>query len=400
MYVRLFGYFTPDGGTRWPYLRNIDSYFFLRHIGDTVNAGGIFPIHDNLINAPYGADMVGQAVYYYAAAYPYMLFNSLFKTDLWIFLAWFAPLLASLVAIPMYFMGKALFDRKAGVLAALFMTIAIPFMGRSLGGDPDSDAIVMLIAMTSVAMFIIMSKYFDRSKILTKKNVLLSVLTGLAVALFAHAWSGYWFTIFIAGGFLLLKLVADFLLHRKHKEDHMRVLWKHSKNLLALSVLALLVFEALTVPFLGAGFAFQFITTPLSSMTGAGYKGEAGIFPNVGVSIAELMSGGDAKQVISQASGLDTAASVSGLPIGLLTVISPFVLTLAGLMYLGYSYYKRREHLDTLLLMVVWFGGFLTATMVAVRFSIFLVPVFALCSGIILSKLWRLSAGEDRSLGA
>jgi len=316
------------------------------------------------------------------------------------FMAWFPVLLASLIAIPAYFAAKCLFDRKAGILASLFMLLTTPFMSRSLGGDPDSDAIVMLMAMISIAFFLILYKYGNKETILAKKNILLAVLTGVSLALFAYTWSGYWFSFWIIGSFIVAKVAADFLLHRKHKEDHVRVVWKHTKSLVMLSLLALIVFWVITVPYFGFRFAGDFITTPIGSVFGGGYKGETGLFPNVGVSIAEMQAGGDAKAVAINAAGLDTAAGVSGLPLGLLTIISPFLLTLACFVYLGYSYYKRREHLDTLLFMGIWFVGFLFASTVAVRFTIFLAPVYAICSAIMLAKLWHVATGEDRSLGA
>jgi len=401
MYIRLFGYFTPDGGTRWPYLRNIDSYYFLRHTETMQLNNGIFPTHDNLILAPLGVDYgPGWWLYMYLSFYLFSFVNFFVGTTLPYFMAWFSALLASLIAIPAYFAAKCLFDRKAGILASLFMILTTPFMSRSLGGDPDSDSIVMLMTIISIALFLILYKRRNKENILAKKNILLAVLMGLSLALFAYSWAGYWLPFWIVGSFIIIKIIADFLLHRKHKEDHMRAVWKHTKSLVALSLLALVVFWIITVPDFGIHFAGDFVTTPLGAVFGGGYKGETGQFPNVLVSVAEAQAGGDARNVAVQAAGLDTAAGISGLPMALLTIVSPFLLTLACFVYLGYSYYKRREHLDTLLFMGIWFFGFLFASTIAVRFTIFLAPVYAICSGIMLAKLWRVATGEDRSLGA
>lgn len=399
MYIRLFGFFTPDGGTRWPYLRNIDSYWFYRHMNSVVENGGTLPAQDTLMLAPYGTPL-GLSLYYYIGAWAFMLVSGLSSIQLWQFLAWLPALFAALMVIPTYYIGKTLYDRKAGVLTALFMVFASPFMSRSLGGDPDSDAIVMLFAIGTIAAFLIMNKHLNRERMFAKKNVLLAGLVGLVLALFAYTWSGYWFAIWIIGSFIVLKVLLDFFLHRKHREDHVRLVWKHTKGLVVASLLALVVFWVLTVPHFGLGFAGDFAAAPMSAILGGGYKGEAGQFPNVEVSIAELQAGGGAKDVAVNAAGLDMAAGVSGLPLGVLMLVSPFLLTLICFVYLGYAYYKRREHLDTLLFMGSWFFGFMFASMIAVRFTIFLAPVYAICSGIILAKLWRVSTGEDRSLGA
>jgi len=406
MYVRMSGYFTPDGGTRWPYLRNIDSYFFLRHTETTVINGGDFPQHDNLILAPQGNEYRSPTLFTTRFFYVWLSYNaftlvSLFSNmPLAYFMAWFAPLLASLVVIPAYFIGKYLFDRKAGIFAALFMVLSVPFLSRSLGGDPDSDAIVMLVMMLSVAAFLVMCKNMHKEKLFTPKNLLLSVLFGLSLVLFEFTWSGYWFTFWIVGAFIVFKIVADFLLHRSHKESHIRVVWKHTKNLVVLSLISLLVFELVVVPVGGIGLSTEFITAPMGAVVGGAFKGEAGQFPNVGVSIAEMQAGGDWKNVAIGAAGLDTAAGVSGLPQNLMLIISPFLLTLACFTYLLYSYVRRREHLDTVLFVGIWFVGFLFASIISVRFTSFLTPVYSICSGIILSKLWRIIVGDDRSLGA
>jgi asparagine N-glycosylation enzyme membrane subunit Stt3 len=399
MYIRMFGFFSADGDTRWPYLRNIDSYFFYRHTTDTIDNGNVVPDLDTMKLAPYGGDRLPERLYLYISAYGFLVAN-VFGISFFSFMAIFPVLLASLVAIPMYFIGRLLYDRKAGVLASVFMVLSVSFMSRSLGGDPDSDAIVMMMAMVSIAAFLFMYKGIDKDKIFGVKNMLLSIAFGVSVFLFAYTWGGYWFTFWIVGSFIVLKVVADFLFHRKHKEEHMRSVWKHTKSLIVMSLLAVLVFELLVVPVLGVQAATTFVAAPFGAVFGGEYKGEVGQFPNVGVSIAEVQSGGEAKQVAVSAAGLDTAAGVSGMPMSLLTIVSPFLLTLACFLYFAYSYYKRHEHLDTLLFTGVWFFGFLFASVIAVRFTIFLAPVYAICSAILIAKFWRVASGEDRSLGA
>src|SRR3989344_4206980 len=142
MYVRLLDY-------RWPYLRNIDSYVFYRWMDETVVNNGVLPTLDIYELAPVGFYRPPEWVYpyFYIGAYSYMAVNSVTPMQLWEFLIYFPPFLATLAAIPLYFIGKMLYDRKAGVLAAFFYIFDIGNMSRSLGGDPDSDAIVILFSM-------------------------------------------------------------------------------------------------------------------------------------------------------------------------------------------------------------------------------------------------------------
>lgn len=395
MYIRLFGYFTPDGETRWPYLRNIDSYFFYRYMDETVNNHGVLPDTDIYRQAPFGKSRADEQLFYfytYLGSYSYLTIGKLLGETLQEFLAWFPALLASLIVIPMYFIGKALFDRKAGILAAIFMTLSASFMGRSLGGDPDSDAIVMLVFLTSLAVFWVGKKHLAQPRI---KNILLyGVLLGAVLAAYAFTWTGVWLSFWLIGGYIILTFVAKLILKWGKIKQAFNIVLPDLK----LFAVGWVVYTFIMVPFWGIGAVFSPISLGIGTVSV--YKVETGLFPNVDVSIAEAMSGGGAAQVVTSAAGIDVASSVSGIPTALLVLISPFMLAIAGFCYLGYSYYKRRHHLDTLIFMTVWFGGFLLASTIAVRATIFLPAVYAVLSGLILSKLWHIAIGEERTLGA
>ena len=148
---------------------------------------------------------------------------------------------------------------------------------------------------------------------------------------------------------------------------------------------------------MGPGFALNpFSQVGLSSdlFGGGGIKSEEGEFPNVYVSVAELQQGGQTGAVINRAAGVEFAAS-TGFDSGLLGIISPFVLSVLTFAYLIYSYYRRREHLDTLLVLVLWMIGMVYSSITAVRFGIFLSPVIAVSSSIILSKAWNIAFKKE-----
>jgi asparagine N-glycosylation enzyme membrane subunit Stt3 len=403
MHIRLVGYYNPDGTQRWPWLRNVDSYNFLYDIEDVVENGGIASRFDNLTLAPYGAERhgLGVGLYQYLTAYGYIAYNFFFPTPLEMFVAWFPPLIASLITIPAYFIGRILYDRKAGILTAFFMVFAPSIIARSLGGDPDSDAFVTFFPMLSIALFLLAYKYFDKEKLFASKNVMLGVVNGLILGFFALSWSGYWFVFTLYLGFLVVKLLYDIAKHIKHKENVKRQIWKDVKAPAFLVGTMLVMFWVVTVPLIGSDFALDPFLQPIgmSSLFGSGIKSESGEFPNVYVSVAELQVGGQVKDVAIRSSGVDTAASVSRLPVELLLVLSPFMMTIFALGYLGYSFYRRREHIDTLIFIGLWNIGMIYASVVAIRFAIFLAPVFAICTGIFLSKLWKIATGEDKVVG-
>jgi asparagine N-glycosylation enzyme membrane subunit Stt3 len=134
------------------------------------------------------------------------------------------------------------------------------------------------------------------------------------------------------------------------------------------------VFFALTVPVFGLNVIPETIQGPFSF---GDIKSENRDFPNVFVSVAELQSGGEIKDILSRTNFF---------------LLSFMILSLA---YLGASaLMKKKEHIDTLLLLVIWFIGPLIATNIGVRFSILFAAPIAIGSAIFVSKILRVIDGE------
>jgi len=370
---------------RWPYLRNIDSYTFYRQMDEIIQNNGVLPEYDNLVVAPDGTSRVGgQFFYVYVGAYSYMFFHIFFPDMLlWQFLIWFPPLLISLAAIPMYFIGKILFDRRAGILAAFFYVFDISIVSRSLGGDPDSDCIVLLIPIIIMAAFLITYKFIDAKKAFNKRALLYSVITGIFLGVWGHTWGGYWFVIWLITGFVIMKLLISFISSRKIKH-----VWHDMKYQIFSYITMILVFSSITIPFFGIGYIQG---TFLNTFNIWEIKEETGReFPNVYVSVQEMQSPSDARDIIQKTSAIDFNSN----PIAML--ISPFFLMIYSLLYLAYSYIRKRQHLDTIILLLIWFLGPFAATLISVRFSILFSAPIAIGSAILLSKLFRMITQKEK----
>lgn len=362
---------------RWPYLRNIDSYDFFRQIDEISTTGGII-LNDTLVLAPNGLMRVQELYpYQYLSAYSY-LFTKIFFPDLqlWVFLIYFPALLGSLAAIPMYFIGKTLYNKKAGILAALFVVFDISFISRSLAGDPDTDVIVLLVALITIAMFLITYKHIDKTKRMDKRGIIYTILTGISLGIWNQTWIGYWYVIWIVIGFILLKILINFV--NTKKLLHSIKQYKFVILSFVCSMIILIVFFQL--PFSNYGWqrvAYTF-TGPVEFQS---IKSEEYQFPNVGVSVAELQSPGTIKDIIQRTS----AVNFDQNPLAML--ISPFFFMIYCLIYLGYSYVKKKEHLDTLIFLGIWFIGPLLATLVATRFSTLFVAPIAIGVAIVMSVI-------------
>lgn len=353
---------------RWPYLRNIDSYNFFSEMEDIVKNGGLLSNLDEFKLAPYGSLRSGN-VWSYFGAYSFMLYSMIFpSTQLWQFMIWFPAFAISLMAIPMYLLGKHLYDRKAGVIAAALIVFDTTIVSRSLGGDPDNDSIVLLMPLLVLSAFLITYSYVQKNGF-NKKASIYSATTGIFFAAWVFSWGGYWYIAWMMIGFTMLVMLSKIVSYR----NAMRALRDMRGHLLGL-ITTFAVGFALVMPVLGINAITGTIQGPFQFKD---IKAETGQFPNVYVSVAELQASAGPKEVIQR--------------------IGPsFFVMLAALSYLLYSLARKRRHLETIILLGIWFVGPFLATIAAVRFSILFSAPIALGSGIIFSKIARMITGEDQ----
>lgn len=373
-YVRLLDY-------RWPYLRNIDSYMFYRHMDYILQNNGVMPTHDPLILSPDGWRIRQELYpYQYLGAYSYLFFRAFLPDlQLWTYLIYFPAFLASLMAIPMYFIGKMLYDRKAGLLAAFFIVFDISNLARSLGGDPDTDVIVMFMPLVVMAAFLYTYKHITL-KGLDRRTVVYSVATAVLLSIWAHTWEGYWYVLWLITGLISLRILISGARLR-----NARKIFRESQGFLVSYAILIAVLIAFTVPSYGFGKINDFLG-PFKLQE---LKSEEGlVFPNVYVSVAELQ-GGDIKGIIQRTSPINFDQN----PLALF--ISPFSLMIYALGYLLYSFYRKGQHSDTVLLLLIWFIGPFMATLVGVRFSILFSAPITIGSAILISKLANMTMNKN-----
>ena len=369
--IMIAGFYVRVASFNYPYLLNVDSYYFYRYTNFIVQTGSV-PNPDPYMLAPQGFDTSHLPLFYpYLSAYSYFAARTLVPSlELWQFFIYFPALLAALAAIPTYFIGKALLDRKAGVIAALFMVFNPFNMTRTLGGDPDSDAIVILMTLAAIACFLIAYKHVE-SKGLDRSGILYSIIAGLALAAFSNTWGGSWYVVWLFLGFIAAKFALEFFTKGK-------ISMAELKPALLSYLIIFVVYFALTMPFLGWDHPLMIAQQPFGSF---GLKTEAHTkFPNVMVSVAEMMA---------PDSGLTTVIQRVGAEL--------FILSILSAMYLVSSFIFKRRHLDTFVFMAIWFLGPLYASIVAIRFIVLLSAPVTIMSAIVLAKFWRLGLDEDKS---
>jgi oligosaccharyl transferase (archaeosortase A-associated) len=146
---------------------------------------------------------------------------------------YFPAILAALVIIPVYFIGKALFNRWAGVLAAALVAL-LPgeFMGRSLLGFTDHHVAEVLFSTTAVLFLILAIKETGRRQLTFNhfiqrdwktivRPLVYSLLAGIFLGIYLIIWQGALLFVFIIALYLVIQFIIDHL--RRQSTDHLGI---------------------------------------------------------------------------------------------------------------------------------------------------------------------------------
>lgn len=137
--------------------------------------------------------------------------------------AYFPGILGALVVFPVYFIGREVFDRRAGLLAA-FMIAVMPgqFLSRSIMGFTDHHAGEMFLSTLFLMFFILTLKSIRGNDIsfndivnknwnILRKPVVISILAGISFGLYLLQWSSGVFFGGIVAIFIVLQFIIDHL---------------------------------------------------------------------------------------------------------------------------------------------------------------------------------------------
>jgi len=181
--------------------------------------------------------------------------------------AYLPAILGALTVIPVYFIGRELFSRKAGLLAAALVAI-IPgeFMGRSVLGAADHHIAEVLFS-TVAMLFFIMSIKSAREKQLTltelrkfnwpviRRPLVYSLIAGIFLGIYLLTWIGGPLFVFIIFAYFVIQSIID---HTRGtvRADH----WIMGMVTLLVALLILLPFSPGSLPLLSIAIA---MATPL-----------------------------------------------------------------------------------------------------------------------------------------
>lgn len=258
-----------DAGVRFT---EVDAYAHMRLVDNTL---AHFP--ERTPFDPYTYYPEGAPVYYPP------LFTLFLSGTVWLFSfgsptpvstdvigALFPAVLGALTVIPVFFLGRALFNRWAGVIAALLVAI-LPgeILGRTMLGFTDHHVIEILFP-TIAMLFLVLALKSARQirwklarQNLTDRQVLktavLGVLAGLFLGLYLQMWAGGSLFVLILFIYFILQFVIDY--------------WKKKPTgyLTVVATITMLVASLITLPFLPRYYSqpLYFISLSIATLTPA-----------------------------------------------------------------------------------------------------------------------------------
>lgn len=135
--------------------------------------------------------------------------------------AYFPAVLGAFLVLPVYFVGKIVFDRRVGLLSALIVSI-LPgqFLARSLLGFTDHHVAETLFSTLAIMFFMIAIRRAEELRfehVLRKEWPILraplaySILAGLMFGFYLTSWAGALLLGFIIAVYIIIQNIADCL---------------------------------------------------------------------------------------------------------------------------------------------------------------------------------------------
>ena len=228
LYLRIALPYDQVFGDGWIKFTGVDGYYHMRIVDNLVHN---FPHHS--LFSPYSlypdGSMVTSLLFfdYLIAGTAWLIgLGSPTRHTVDVVGVYFPAVMGALTVVPVYFIGKALFNRWAGAIAAgLIAVFAGEFLGRSILGFADHHVAEALFSTITMLFFILAIKS-ARQKELTFRHlknrewaamarpIIYSLLAGIFLAIYLLTWRGALLFVFIIAVYFVIQFIIDHLKHR------------------------------------------------------------------------------------------------------------------------------------------------------------------------------------------
>jgi oligosaccharyl transferase (archaeosortase A-associated) len=212
----------------WVWFRETDAYYYIRHIENMVHNFPRFSSFDPYVLYPDGGTGLTRPFFAWLVAGISLLVSRGAPTQhtIQVVGAYMPAILGTLTLIPVYFIGKKLFNRWVGVIAAA-LVVVLPgeFLHRSLLSFTDHHVAEILFSTVCI-LFLIMAIKRAREREISFDHILhrdwstitrplvYTLLAGIFLGMYLLTWIGGLLFIFIIFVYLVIQFIVDHLRHK------------------------------------------------------------------------------------------------------------------------------------------------------------------------------------------
>ena len=211
-----------------------DPWHNYRLIENTLAHFPFRPFYEPYTYFPHGMNVIFAPLYDFSISIVIWIIGIFITLDEYIIktvFVWFPPVLGALTVIPVYLIGKELWNRNAGLIGALVIAI-LPgqFLSRSMLGFSDHHAMeTLLFTTTMLCFFVAIKKVKEHNLTITlnslkelplwrnlkdiknKKYIFYVFLSGIFLASYFLSWNGASLIIFVLLVFSVIQYIVDHL---------------------------------------------------------------------------------------------------------------------------------------------------------------------------------------------
>jgi len=212
----------------WVWFRETDAYYYMRNIENLVHNFPHFnPFDPYMIYPGGGGGLVRPFLAWFIAGIIRLVsLGAPTLHTMEVITAYMPAILGTLTLIPVYFIGKELFNRWVGVISAALVAI-LPgeFLHRSLLGFTDHHVAEVLFSTVTILFLIMAIKrarereisfghLLSRNWSIITKPLVYTLLAGVFLGIYLLTWQGGLMFIFIIFAYLVIQFIVDHLRHK------------------------------------------------------------------------------------------------------------------------------------------------------------------------------------------
>ncbi len=210
--------YNPEGeGLEKYYLSGPDPYYNMRLVEETHSTGeyAFYETEDPLLNYPLGRTGGGRAPLLVMSSLGFSKLLTPFMSEIdaiGLSMQFIPALFGALLVFPVYFIGKTVFNKKAGLIAAFFLAIIPVHIGSGHGSAFslfDHDSLNLFLFFLTFLFLILSIKEKNSTK-----SILYAVLGGVPLAGLSMVWTEAQFLYVVIAAYAFVQMIFDIFLNK------------------------------------------------------------------------------------------------------------------------------------------------------------------------------------------